>query len=146
MVSCVALGLCWVDRTMASIRTGLSPSYSTVTCDLPSGRISGNLPERRASASAFVSRCASWIGAGYDRKRVHNTGGQRWLGTTVKTQGRTRMLPATGASISRSSVSDSFTIYELGFSLKWVWIDGDIPWHSTLLAWPGEKDAFGASK
>jgi hypothetical protein len=29
------------------------------------------------------------------------------------------MLPATGASISRSSVSDSFTRYELGFSLKW---------------------------
>ena len=29
---------CWLDTTTVSTRTGASPSYCTVTCDLPSGR------------------------------------------------------------------------------------------------------------
>ena len=77
------------------------------------------------------------------RKRVHYTDGQRWFGTACRNaQGRTRMLPTTGASISRSSVSDSFTRYEFGFSLNWGLDRWDIPWHSTLLAWPGGKGRF----
>ena len=36
--SLVTSGLCWVETTIASMRSGLLPSYSTVTCDLPSGR------------------------------------------------------------------------------------------------------------
>ena len=31
-------GECWLDTTTVSTRTGLSSSYSTVTCVLPSGR------------------------------------------------------------------------------------------------------------
>ena len=63
-ISASPISTCCVESTTVSTRFGAPASYSTVTWDLPSGRISGNLPERRASASAFVSRCASWIGAG----------------------------------------------------------------------------------
>ena len=38
IVSLVTSGLCWLETTTASTRTGVLPSYSTVTCDLPSGR------------------------------------------------------------------------------------------------------------
>ena len=37
-VSLRDVGLCWVETTTVSTRTGLPSSYSTVTCDLPSGR------------------------------------------------------------------------------------------------------------
>ena len=36
--SSVTSGLCWVESTTVSTRTGLSPSYSTVICVFPSGR------------------------------------------------------------------------------------------------------------
>ena len=38
IVSRETSGLCWVDTTMFASLTGVSPSYSTVTCVLPSGR------------------------------------------------------------------------------------------------------------
>ena len=46
------------------MRTGFSPSYSTLTWDLPSGRRKRGIPARRASASLLVSLCASRIGSG----------------------------------------------------------------------------------
>jgi hypothetical protein len=36
-VSFVTVGLCWVETTMVSTRTGRPLSYSIETCDLPSG-------------------------------------------------------------------------------------------------------------
>ncbi len=45
-------------------RTGRSPSYSTVTWLLPSGRSQGRSPDLRALASRLVSRCARAIGSG----------------------------------------------------------------------------------
>ena len=46
-----------------SIRTGLRSRYSTVTCDLPSGRRKSS-PARRAFASWRVTAWAYWMGAG----------------------------------------------------------------------------------
>jgi hypothetical protein len=87
------------------------------------------------------------IGAGYDAKAptilTANIGSPQRVETL---EGRTRMPPTTGASIFRSSASDSFKRYEFGFSLNWDLDRWDSPWHSTLLAWPEEKDASGASK
>ncbi len=57
-------GSCCVEMTTASTRTGLSPSYSTVTCDLPSGRRYGMSPFLRTAASMRVRLCASTIGSG----------------------------------------------------------------------------------
>ena len=54
---------CWVETTTVSIRTGLRSRYSTVTCDLPSGRRKSS-PSRRALASWRVTAWAYWIGAG----------------------------------------------------------------------------------
>ena len=55
---------CWVLMTTVSTATGSLSSYTTVTCDLPSGR--SHLSERslRRSARARVRRCASMIGIG----------------------------------------------------------------------------------
>ena len=55
---------CWVEMTTASMRTGLCPSYSTVTCDLPSGRRYLIAPFLRFAASMRVRSCASVIGSG----------------------------------------------------------------------------------
>ena len=43
---------------------GVSPSYSTVTCDFPSGRSQGSVPSLRTSARRRVRLCASTIGSG----------------------------------------------------------------------------------
>ena len=37
-VSLLTVELCCVEMTTVSTRTGFGPSYSTLTCDLPSGR------------------------------------------------------------------------------------------------------------
>ncbi len=55
---------CWVEITTASMRTGLWPSYSTVTCDLPSGRRYLIAPLLRLAASRRVRSWASVIGSG----------------------------------------------------------------------------------
>ena len=47
--SVVTVSACWVDTTMASMRTGTPSSYSTDTCVLPSGRRYFSSPLRRAS-------------------------------------------------------------------------------------------------
>src|SRR5207247_9562474 len=57
-------GLCWVETTIVSTRTGRPFRYSTVTWDLPSGRIHGRRLFFRTSASRRVSRCASTMGIG----------------------------------------------------------------------------------
>ncbi len=62
--SLVTFGSWWVEMTTASIRFGLPWSYSTVTCDLPSGRSQGRVPSLRASASRRVSLCASEMVSG----------------------------------------------------------------------------------
>ncbi len=64
IVSFVTSGLCWLETTTASTRTGLLPSYSTVTCDLPSGRRYSRTPSRRAHDRPRASLCASMIGSG----------------------------------------------------------------------------------
>ncbi len=60
----VTSGLCWVDTTMVSMRTGLPLRYSTVTWDFPSGRTQGRMFFLRTSARRRVSRCASTMGIG----------------------------------------------------------------------------------
>ncbi len=55
---------CWVEMTTASTRTGWWPSYSTVTCDLPSGRRYLIAPLLRLAASRRVRSWASVIGSG----------------------------------------------------------------------------------
>ncbi len=62
--SWVISGACWVEMTTVCTRTGLCPSYSTVTWLLPSGRSQGISPDRRAAARCRVRRCASAIGSG----------------------------------------------------------------------------------
>ena len=57
-------GLCCVETTTVSIRTGLSPSYSTVTWLLLSGRSQSTSPFWRASVSRLRMRCDSAIGSG----------------------------------------------------------------------------------
>ena len=64
IVSCVTYGLCWLETTTASTRIGVVPSYSTVTCDLPSGRRYSSTPSRLAHDRPLVSLCASMIGSG----------------------------------------------------------------------------------
>ena len=44
-------GACWVEITTVSSRTGLIPEYSMVTWVLPSGRMYGTAPLRRACDS-----------------------------------------------------------------------------------------------
>ena len=56
--------LCCVETTTVSTRTGLPLSYSTDTCDFPSGRRYSSTPSRRAHDSPFTSLCASMIGSG----------------------------------------------------------------------------------
>src|SRR5882672_6577728 len=50
--------------TMAVARIGRFPSYSIVTCDLPSGRRKSSSFDLRISASRRTSLCASVIGSG----------------------------------------------------------------------------------
>jgi hypothetical protein len=57
-------GECCVDRTTVWMRATLSPSYSTVTCDLQSGRSHSILPLWRSLACIAVSLCDQAIGAG----------------------------------------------------------------------------------
>ncbi len=60
----VTSGLCWVDTTIVSTRTGLPSRYSTVTWDLPSGRTQGRRLFFRTSARRRVRRCARTMGMG----------------------------------------------------------------------------------
>ena len=62
--SWVTSSWCCVETTTVSIRTGLSPSYSTVTCDLPSGRKKSTSPLLRTAASRRQILCESEIGSG----------------------------------------------------------------------------------
>ena len=55
---------CWVETTTASIRLGFPPTYSTLTCDFPSGRRKSSVPARRASESRRTSLCAKVMGMG----------------------------------------------------------------------------------
>ena len=57
-------GACWVETTTVCTRTGVSPSYSTVTWLLPSGRSQGSSPLRRACERRRVILCASAMGMG----------------------------------------------------------------------------------
>ena len=58
-------GLCWVETTMAGQRRTLpSPSYSTVTWLLPSGRSQGSSPLLRTAARRRQSPWAREMGAG----------------------------------------------------------------------------------
>ncbi len=63
-------GSCCVEMTTASTRMGRSPSYSTVTCDLPSGRRYGMSPFLRTAARWRVRLCASTIGSGISSSRL----------------------------------------------------------------------------
>ena len=56
--------LCWVEITTASTRTGLEPSYSTVTWDFPSGLTKSMMPFRRTSARRKQSLWAIIMGRG----------------------------------------------------------------------------------
>src|SRR6059036_593632 len=49
---------CWLDTTTVSRRTALLPSYSIVTCVLPSGRRYGTVPLLRTSDSRRANRWA----------------------------------------------------------------------------------------
>ena len=60
----VTSGLCWVDTTIVSTRTGFPSRYSMVTWDLPSGRTHGRIPFFLTSARRRVRRCARTIGMG----------------------------------------------------------------------------------
>ena len=55
---------CWAAMTTVWTRFGAPPAYSTVTCDLPSGRSQGSVPSRRTRDSRCASWCASAIGSG----------------------------------------------------------------------------------
>jgi len=55
---------CCVETTTVWTRTGFPPSYSTVTCDFPSGRSHEMSPFSRAYERRSTSRCARWIGSG----------------------------------------------------------------------------------
>ena len=55
---------CCVAITTFDMPTGVKPSYSTVTCDFPSGLSHGRVPFFRTSASFSVKRCDSCIGKG----------------------------------------------------------------------------------
>ena len=61
---CLMASACCVETTTASIPTGRLPSYSTVTCDFPSGRRKSICPLRRTSESRMTRRCASVSGRG----------------------------------------------------------------------------------
>ena len=58
------LSACWQETTTASMRFGTCPRYSTDTWLLPSGRSQSSSPDRRASLSRWVKRCAKRIGVG----------------------------------------------------------------------------------
>ena len=62
--SSIAISSCWVETTTASMRTGLLSTYSTETCDLPSGRRNFSPPARRTSLNCRHSLCARMIGSG----------------------------------------------------------------------------------
>ena len=62
--ACETSGACWVETTTVSIRTGVNPSYSTVTWLLASGRSQGIVPSCRNSVIRLMIRCASAIGSG----------------------------------------------------------------------------------
>ncbi len=62
--SCEISGLCWVETTMAVMRLGRPSTYSTLTCDLPSGRRKSTSPWRRTSLSRCTSLWASMMGSG----------------------------------------------------------------------------------
>ena len=64
IVLLLTVSLCCVEITIVSTATGRPFSYTTETCDLPSGRNHGSVPSFRRSASARVRRCASVIGSG----------------------------------------------------------------------------------
>jgi hypothetical protein len=63
-VSVETSSLCWVETTTASIRLGFPPTYSTLTCDFPSGRRKSSVRARRTSESRRTSLCASIMGMG----------------------------------------------------------------------------------
>lgn len=62
--SLVASGACCVEITLVSTLTGLSSSYSMVTCVFPSGLKYANPLFFLTSASFFASFCAKVIGSG----------------------------------------------------------------------------------
>ena len=64
-----ASGSCCVEMTTASMRTGLSPSYSTLTWTLPSGRRKLGTARAPRVGQALLSLCASRIGSGISSGR-----------------------------------------------------------------------------
>ena len=64
MRACDTSGVCCVLTTIASQRATLSPSYSSVTCVLPSGRRKSSRFCLRTSDIRRASLCAYMIGAG----------------------------------------------------------------------------------
>ena len=61
----ITLSSCWVDSTTVWMRCGVpSALYSTVTCDLASGRSQPSLPFFRSSAWWATSRCDRSMGRG----------------------------------------------------------------------------------
>ena len=62
--ACDTSGACWVETTTVSTRTGVAPSYSTVTWLLASGRSQLIEPFCRSSVIRLMIRWASAIGSG----------------------------------------------------------------------------------
>ena len=62
--SCDTSGLCCAEMTTVSTRFTTPSSYSTVTCDFPSGRKYERVPSFLTAVSFLVSACDSTIGIG----------------------------------------------------------------------------------
>src|SRR3989454_11573078 len=62
----VTSGLCWVETTIVSTRTGRPFRYSTVTWDLPSGRGHGGGVFFSTSAGPRVLPCRGTLGRCFD--------------------------------------------------------------------------------
>ena len=84
-------GSCCVEITTVSMRFGLPRSYSTVTCDFPSGRRYGSAPLFRTAASCRHNRCASAIVSG--------------MYSGVSLHANPTIIPWSPAPVSRSSFS-----------------------------------------
>ncbi len=81
---CETLSLCCVEITTQSTRAGRPSTYSTVTCDLPSGRRKSTMPFLRTSASLCVKLVRQ-----LDRQR-HQLGASRRRQSRTSGPGRPR--------------------------------------------------------
>ena len=107
--SFVASGSCCVEITTVSTRTGLSfSSYSTVTCDLASGRRYEISPDLRKSANFFTNLWESEIGNGINSgvSSIAKPNINPWSPAPIKSSGSWSTFPRTSsASLTPCAIS-----------------------------------------